>query len=84
MIYTTNDKPDSFPKRAELRGLTAAANWIDGRDPQEIRYVARLDWTCEHLPPSILPFLPGEAMTTEEANEFFAAFTGECRVALAA
>lgn len=81
MIYTPNDdesKPVGF---FDCWGLRAALNWLKsiGNDAAQIHYVAYLDWKTEHLPESVLPFLPKETMTTEQATAFFDDFTAECR-----
>ena len=81
MIYTPNDdesKPVGF---FDCWGLRAALNWLKsiGNDAAQIHYVAFLDWKTEHLPESVLPFLPEEIMTTEQATAFFDDFTAEIR-----
>jgi hypothetical protein len=86
MIYATdNDRSKSFLDRAKLQGIMMYAGWLQsiGDDIQQIRYVDRFDWTTEHLPPSIIPFLPAEPMTRDEADTFFGQFKTESREALA-
>jgi hypothetical protein len=85
MIYKPdNDKPNSKPFLAQLRGIAAHNDWLKtiGDDIHQRTYVDSLDWTSEHLPESIIPFLPAETMTTDEAAEFFSEFTTKGREAL--
>jgi len=81
MIYTPDDnKEKSYPLLTGLWAVCVTRDWTMSIDYDEaqIRYVAKLDWTTEHLPPSIVPFMPKQPMTTEEAAAFFSKLNSEC------
>jgi len=81
MLYTPDDnKEKSYPLLTGIWGISVARNWTMSvnYDAAQIRYVAQLDWTAEHLPPSIVPFMPKQPMTTEETAAFFSKLNSEC------